>query len=314
MTSSDVFLWSIILFFCSLPQTSLSFNVQFESSKSPLLGVITEPDAVTTRRNLEKTYQTLCEVMEAEKVDLISIRCSKENKNERMCETTDGSTFEDRLVELANRLIEYRHSLQIQQQSQNQREKKLPYIVINDNIDAALKSSVDGIHVKERDFQSDETIQAIKSSIISHYKETGKRLFLGTSAHSIESAIHAYSLLSKNNAKNSIDSDDDVIELKYFFVGTCYLTKSHPEKKKTEDLEGPKLPGLVRKALLSENGGNHIKAPRIFAIGGINENNCWEPVEYGACGVAVIRSIMNADNSIQVSDQMHKRMKKEILK
>ena len=93
------------------------------------------------------------------------------------------------------------------------------------------------------------------------------------------------------------------------FVGTCYLTQSHPEKNAI-DLEGPALPGLVKEAIVQMDidsiddkddnddsaDGHGAVAPIIFAIGGIERENCHEPVGNGSDGVAVIRSVMQASN------------------
>jgi len=49
--------------------------------------------------------------------------------------------------------------------------------------------------------------------------------------------------------------------------------------------------------------------PIIFAIGGINEQNCHEPVvTYGADGVAVIRTVMQASDPGEVVLQMKAAM------
>eukprot|EP00957_Ditylum_brightwellii_P094328 7181990-Ditylum_brightwellii.AAC.1 len=83
------------------------------------------------------------------------------------------------------------------------------------------------------------------------------------------------------------------------------MTQSHPEKVNVEDLEGPALPGLVKRTLESilleeatEEEEGHYCPPKtlpiIYAIGGIDSNNCAEPVvKYGADGVAVILSLIH---------------------
>jgi thiamine monophosphate synthase len=105
----------------------------------------------------------------------------------------------------------------------------------------------------------------------------GKGILVGTSAHSIESALDA-----------ALKYDPD-----YMLVGTCYETASHPEKEAAE-LEGPSLPGEVARAIRAVEIG---ALPIVFAIGGIDETNCDEPVlKFGADGVAVIRSVLQAPN------------------
>jgi len=94
----------------------------------------------------------------------------------------------------------------------------------------------------------------------------------------------------------------------YYFVGTCFLTASHPEKS-ADQLEGPTLPGQVRQALRGEASDQRKSpCPVVFAIGGIDESNCSIPVQHGADGVAVIRSILQADHPDQVAIDMHAAM------
>ena len=96
----------------------------------------------------------------------------------------------------------------------------------------------------------------------------------------------------------------------YLFVGTCYLTQSHPEKQSLDQLEGPSLPGRVRQELYqiynnrpdstcsekkSQSTSTLLPPPIIFAIGGIDDQNCHEPViTFGADGAATIRTVMHS--------------------
>jgi thiamine monophosphate synthase len=163
---------------------------------------------------------------------------------------------------------------------------------VNDNLEAALDGQADGVHVKEHNADSIPYIRSCRSNsnriqqMKQHSNESNK-FIIGTSTHDIESAIN----ISR------------VYQPDYFFVGTCYLTSSHPEKKSLQDLEGPILPGKVKAALVH----NHIenpsslhaknkKMPIVFAIGGINETNCHEPFINGSDGVAVIKAVMGATN------------------
>ena len=120
------------------------------------------------------------------------------------------------------------------------------------------------------------------------------RVIIGTSAHSIDTALSTW-----RNFKPD-----------YFFVGTCYLTKSHPEKTSSE-LEGPALPGLVRQRLHDEQleDDSNLNLPHVFAIGGIDDENCDEPViSYGADGVAVIRAVMQASEPHKTVLRMKQKM------
>jgi thiamine-phosphate pyrophosphorylase len=129
---------------------------------------------------------------------------------------------------------------------------------------------LDGIHAKERDI---ETIPMLQRP----------NFIVGASAHTIESAIQAAQLGAK-----------------YVFVGTCFETKSHPEKVKCKttppieeqkyELEGPELPGMVQREL-TKLGYPYSTIP-VFAIGGIDERNCFLPIQAGASGIAVIRAVL----------------------
>jgi len=183
-------------------------------------------------------------------------------------------------------------------------------VVINDvaNLQAAMEANVDGIHVKEKDVHQIPYMRSTWANALFPQQQSQsqsqcqcleKNMIVGTSAHSIESALSNHQLYKPD----------------YMFVGTCYLTQSHPEKN-AQDLEGPALPGLVKVAIQKEidsvkedidqdsididkhghGHGHGTVSPIIFAIGGIERENCHEPVGYGSDGVAVIRSVMQASN------------------
>jgi len=148
-------------------------------------------------------------------------------------------------------------------------------LVVNDNIDGAIDGGADGVHVKEKDAAS---IPSLREKFTA--KSGRSSCIVGTSCHSIESAL----------LSNAYRPD-------YLFVGTCYLTQSHPEKTAVDMLEGPALPGKVKRALSSTSSDqNPQNPPIIFAIGGIDETNSKEPVILGADGAAAIRSILCASD------------------
>jgi thiamine-phosphate diphosphorylase len=153
--------------------------------------------------------------------------------------------------------------------------------VTSDWIDAAVQSCAHGIHVKERH----------RSLIPEIRLQFAPRVALiGTSAHSVSSALKA----------NSEYQPD------YLFVGTCYPTESHPEKVK---LEGPALPGQVCRALEQQQQQQQLDRPVVFAIGGIDEETCAEPVlDYGADGVAAIRSVLRSSNPGMTVETIHQNM------
>jgi thiamine monophosphate synthase len=71
------------------------------------------------------------------------------------------------------------------------------------------------------------------------------------------------------------------------------MTQSHPEKEK-DQLEGPAFPGRIKEEMTRIFTNSTSRVPIVFAIGGIDETNCHEPVQFGADGVGVIRSVMRA--------------------
>ena len=149
-------------------------------------------------------------------------------------------------------------------------------VVTSDWVDAAITASAHGIHVKERDRSRIPEIRELFAPRIP---------LIGSSAHSVSSALEATSLYQPD----------------YMFVGTCYATQSHPEKV---DLEGPTLPGKVCQAMKGQ-----IK-PVVLAIGGIDEENCAEPVlKYGADGVATIRSVLQSPDPGKSVETMHGNMR-----
>ena len=153
-------------------------------------------------------------------------------------------------------------------------------LVVNDNIEAAIDGGADGVHVKEKDAASIPSVRE-------RFAKSGRSsCIIGTSCHSIESALLSNAYLPD-----------------YLFVGTCYFTKSHPEKTAIEMLEGPELPGKVKRAL-SESHQTQ-KPPIIFAIGGIDESNAKVPITLGADGVAAIRSILCAPDPANVTEAIH---------
>ena len=270
-------------------------------SHPPMLAIITEPDAASSKVRMEQTIQALSKAMQSGKVDLISIRCipnnevmhhednndSNDNNNDNDNDNeTSLNAFQNNVIALTQRVISCRDEIQNSFSDSETRMLRFPKIVINDNLEAVLASNADGIHVKERNRKD---IPQIRSRLNDQMK---KSTIIGTSCHSISSG-------NESKSKTMVD---------YLFVGTCYKTLSHPEKKTEDDLEGPALPGLVRQALLDahvEGSTSSVKIPKIFAIGGINSVNCWEPIHKGADGVAIIRSIMQADDPKLASQSIH---------
>jgi thiamine monophosphate synthase len=289
-----------------------------------LLAVITEPDACETESKMEDTYNAIVKAVSSTKVDLICIRLNKQQQqqlqspppplptttkmtsltsstststtptNSDICNTIDqqqqqvgadvgdnDNAFITRACTLTKRLMDL---------SKDGTNFKL--MCSSDWIDVALRCTVHGIHVKEKHLQM----------IPSLYTTFPYPIIIGTSTHSIISAIESYSRYQPH----------------YYFVGTCYFTSSHPEKTCVNDLEGPTLPGQVKYALqeyIHEQQQQFLietpttmAMPWVFAIGGIQEHNCHIPVQYGADGVAVIRAVLQAHDPCSTVQQIHTNM------
>ena len=199
----------------------------------------------------------------------------------------------------------------------------------SDLVSVAVNARANGVHVKEHHLdQLPDIIRRFEYPIV-----------IGTSTHSVESALRSY--FGNDDVNDIIVEDEGTPTAKiarpkphYYFVGTCYLTASHPEKTLQSQLEGPELPGRVKRALLenleskqqqatisskttteeenckdvSPMAALPLKLPRIMAIGGIDETNCHEPVVLGADGVAVIRAVLQADHPIERVEEMQSSM------
>lgn len=225
----------------------------------PHLALITEPDACASQERMENTVNAVEAAISTQKVTLVSVRIAKEPSN----------NLASRVKELTERIVALAES------------NNCRVVVSSDWVETVSESSNVGVHVKE---SHREQIPEIRQRL-------GSNVLIGTSAHSVESAMDAVTAYQPD----------------YLFVGTCYLTASHPEKTNVSELEGPQLPGQVKRAILEATG---TRAPTIFAIGGIDETNCREPVvQYGADGVAVIRAVLQAVDPTSTVFNMVERMR-----
>ncbi len=103
---------------------------------------------------------------------------------------------------------------------------------------------------------------------------------VGRSVHSVEGAVEA--------ASHGAD---------LLVVGTMYETRSHPGAAAIG-------PGLVREI------ANRCNAPMI-GIGGITTGNLGDVLQAGACGVAVISSILAADDPERAARELKQAMLSE---
>jgi len=241
-------------------QVTQDDNIQIfpRSSSPPHLVVITERHCCDSDAVLQRALQLLHAAVTPDQVDLVSVRINvlSADKNHRR-----------RLVELANRLLHWsdRHHFQV--------------VVSSDWIDVAVETGVHGLHVNESDRHKIPALRKLLEG----------RPLIGTTAHTLESAVSAF----------------EVHRPDYFFVGSCYFSQSYPEKT---TLEGPELPGQVCRALQEIAGA---RRPKVLAIGGINASNCHEPVtKYGAEGVAILRSVFEGENPAESLHFIRKNMAK----
>ena len=226
------------------------------------MAVITEPGACDSDDTCQRAVEALSQAVSNGKVDLISLRQQV---------PSDGQKREAvlrRLVKLAQQLLDLPAA------------SSFRLVVSSDWVEVLDQVKVHGIHVKE---SHRERIPILRAKY--------PQLLIGTSAHSVESALDAYQRFVPD----------------YFFVGTCYVTQTHPEKS-ARDLEGPALPGQVAAALRQQVGALEpasVPVPPVLAIGGIGPQNCHEPVRtYGADGVATIRAVLQSADPAKTVQQM----------
>lgn len=252
------------------------------SSPPCWLAIITEPDACDTDERLEESYQAIAKAVSErpDSVSLVSIRLTP----------SDSADVLDRATKLTKRLVQLSESCieQGTERSGDETDKEkstsssFKVVCSSDWVEAAVLGGAHGVHVKEHHLSQIPFIRERLSAT-----RESSSVWIGTSAHSVESALNSYRQYQPD----------------YYFVGTCFLTASHPEKTSEADLEGPTLPGKVKRALLAEPT---TTTPKVMAIGGIDASNCHIPVELGADGVAVIRAVLQAkDPARAVADMQH---------
>jgi thiamine-phosphate pyrophosphorylase len=229
----------------------------------PLLAVITEPNACDSDQQMEATYTAIQQAVLTGQVDLVSVRL-----------TVDDNDHKEAILERA-----YDLTLRLMQLSTGMGNTSLMFKVVcsSNLVSIAVKSKAHGIHVKERHLDK----------FAEFFAEFDYPIIIGTSVHSLQSPA----------AHNS-----NGLHPHYYFVGTCYMTTSHPEKGQN-DLEGPALPGKFKEEL-----AKYSSSIPVFAIGGINENNCHEPVAFGADGVAVIRAVLEAEDPAAAVTWLQEKM------
>ena len=291
-----------------------NFNVQDNNNndrRTYYIAIITETDACDNRQRMEETYTAITQAVSTGHVNLVSIRLEKLNKkiNQQTGRRQDQTDEQEMLaIELTKKLVDLSsETSSLSSTSSNggeeeQQQSPSFYVVCSsDWINVATQGGAHGVHVKEKHLSM---IPTIRRRRVRELYTTTKPMIIGTSTHSIQSAVESYRMYQPD----------------YYFVGTCYFTQSHPEKTSLEELEGPKLPGQVKHAIqnsiLEQNQKQQeVKpplppSPIIYAIGGINDSNCNEPVQkYGADGVAVIRYVVAATDPAVAVTKLHTNMK-----
>ena len=237
----------------------------FEKRSPPYVCLITETYACDSPELLDSTLTYLKKAVATSLVDLVSVRVAP-LKDPKLYHRQEAN-----IISLVQQLKSY----------STQRDSNFSVVLSSDWRHLARSSGADGVHFKEshRPF-----IPSLRTEL--------PNLLVGTSTHTVESAIEAY---------NEYQPD-------YFFAGTCYLTASHPEKDQN-DLEGPQFPGQVKESIEKDCG----QLIPVIAIGGIGEQNCHEPIAFGASGVAAIRAVSQANDAEQAVRRIQNKMEAAML-
>ena len=135
-------------------------------------------------------------------------------------------------------------------------------LIINDRVDVALATGVDGVHVGQDDMPP-ETVRVV----------IGKGSIVGFSTHSVEQASAA--------ARLPVD---------YVAIGPVFSTKSKEKPDPVVGLEGVRR---VREAV--------GRAVRLVAIGGITAETAPSVLEAGADSVAVIGALLNTSDPAEIT-------------
>mmetsp|Transcript_6200 Transcript_6200/g.15348 ORF Transcript_6200/g.15348 Transcript_6200/m.15348 type:complete len:416 (+) Transcript_6200:194-1441(+) len=330
----------------SLTHTSLLSSSRSESHVSrqedpdavfpndrPLLAIITETDACDSEDKMQRTYTVIEKATSTGKVDLVSVRLSLPPRyDENGVENSSYLRVMERACRLTKELVGLSSKQMEQAQRQNneirgdnntaiQSPSSFKVVCSSDLVSVAVDARANGIHVKEHHLEN-------LADILARFDYP---IVIGTSTHSVESALKSYF------HNGSFENDEDHESKNppsstrrrpdYYFVGTCYLTASHPEKTSECQLEGPALPGRVKRAICetlkskqlssstkesSQDSSSmeslQLESPPIMAIGGIDETNCHEPVALGADGVAVIRAVLQADHPMERVEGIQRNM------
>lgn len=145
---------------------------------------------------------------------------------------------------------------------------KIP-LIVNDNIDAALKSEADGLHLGQSD-----------GDVLAARKILGPQAIIGLSIENKDQAIEAVKL-----------------PLNYISVSPLFYTDSKKDIAKPLGTAGLKEIKRITKDL------------PVIAIGGINSDNVQEVIQAGADGICVLSAIAGAENPRYAAENLIHQIK-----
>ena len=155
------------------------------------------------------------------------------------------------------------------------RDYKVP-LIINDNVEIALKMNADGVHVGQSDIKGrDMEAGAVREKL-------GPDKILGVSARTVEQA-----LLAQERGAD------------YLGVGAVFATGSKAD--------AAELPHETLKAICEA-----VSIP-VVAIGGITAENISQLKGTGICGVAVISAIYAQNNIKEAAEELKEAVDKIVL-
>ena len=137
--------------------------------------------------------------------------------------------------------------------------------IINDNLNIALESEADGLHIGKNDQSFNDCRRAL-----------GKEKVIGVSCYG-----------DLNRVKKFKDLGAD-----YVAIGTPYFTKTKPDREPTSF--------SLMNSIVNQNPDYPI-----FAIGGIEVSNTREVLKTGVTGIAVINGILSHEDSSDKVNQFN---------
>ena len=235
-----------------------AFTATFPECEPPYLAIVTERCSCDSDTHLEAAFQSLHSAVSSNAVDLVSVRVNVVQD--------DSEKRTKRVERLIQGLLDWSGDYAFR------------VVVSSDWLETGIRTGAHGIHFKEIHRHKIAEARRLSSSA----------LLIGTSTHSVESALEAL--------RYDVD---------YLFCGTCFPTESHPERTV---VEGPALPAEVKAALTT-------RKPRVLSIGGMDASNCGPQVHQGffvansrSDGVATIRSVLQAPNPAETARTMKQAM------